>query len=140
MPMPMTTPTPTPTPMPHLIARHPISHGTGIGIGIDVRPDRRCRHGRRRSKPESESGSGSGSMFLLGTGFVARHVALPLLKQGWHVSGTCTSSPKLNHLRSLGIDAHLFHASRHPQPQSLQHLRHATHLLVSIPPLTLTVV
>ncbi|XP_078174613.1 NAD(P)-binding Rossmann-fold superfamily protein [Carex rostrata] len=72
-------------------------------------------------------------IFLLGTGFVARHVSIPLLQQGWHVSGTCTTSLKKNQLRTVGIDAHLFDANRHKLTE-LETLRDASHVLVSIPP------
>lgn len=102
------------------------SRASAAGPGIGGLPD---RHRRRRSE----------SVFLLGTGFVARHLCPALVKQGWHVAGTCTSAPKLEQLRSLGVDARLFDAAAaaaaSSRPRGLQPLRRATHLLVSTPPL-----
>ncbi|KAJ1688647.1 hypothetical protein LUZ63_012802 [Rhynchospora breviuscula] len=75
-------------------------------------------------------------LFVLGTGFVGRHVSQRLLQEhpGWQVAGTCTSPGKQKQLRSLGIEAHLFQFQFDYEKYLEALLRDATHLLISIPP------
>ncbi|XP_065848142.1 uncharacterized protein [Euphorbia lathyris] len=73
-------------------------------------------------------------MFVLGMGFVGQFIAQDLKKEGWIVSGTCTSTVKKKELEERGFDICLFDAND-PQLSSLHTLRSSTHLLVSIPSL-----
>ncbi|WCJ35234.1 NAD(P)-binding Rossmann-fold superfamily protein [Euphorbia peplus] len=71
-------------------------------------------------------------MFILGMGYVAQFFGQDLKKEGWSVTGTCTSTVKKKELESRGFDICLFDAND-PQPSALGSLRSSTHLLVSIP-------
>nr|XP_043631641.1 protein YeeZ [Erigeron canadensis] len=72
-------------------------------------------------------------MFIMGLGFVGEFVAKNLINQGWDVSGTCTSVAKMDRLKKLGLNLHLFDAN-HPKLEVLDIMNEHTHLLVSIPP------
>ncbi|GJN06223.1 hypothetical protein PR202_ga23928 [Eleusine coracana subsp. coracana] len=74
-------------------------------------------------------------MFVFGVGFVGRYVSERLLAQGWQVSGTCTSATKKRELEALGICASVFDA-RDGNMSDLHTLQDATHLLISIPPVS----
>ncbi|WOL03862.1 hypothetical protein Cni_G12582 [Canna indica] len=73
-------------------------------------------------------------LFVLGAGFVGRYVSDRFIKQGWHVSGTCTSAPRKRELQEMGLEAFLFDAIS-DKLRSLHALQEATHLLISIPPI-----
>ncbi|GJN37875.1 hypothetical protein PR202_gb26872 [Eleusine coracana subsp. coracana] len=74
-------------------------------------------------------------MFVFGVGFVGHYVSERLLAQGWQVSGTCTSATKKRELEALGICASVFDA-RDGNMSDLHTLQDATHLLISIPPVS----
>ncbi|XP_020086327.1 uncharacterized protein LOC109708858 isoform X1 [Ananas comosus] len=86
------------------------------------------------------SGSGANHrMLVLGTGFVGRYASERLIEHddeedevGWQVSGTCTSAAKKRELEKIGIDAFIFDATK-SKMTDLHTLKHATHLLISIP-------
>eukprot|EP00258_Populus_trichocarpa_P035310 XP_024451329.1 uncharacterized protein LOC7479721 isoform X2 [Populus trichocarpa] len=81
-------------------------------------------------KSESES---QNRMFILGMGFVCQFFAQSLQKEGWVVTGTCTSKTKKKHLEEKGFHVHLLDANQ-PELSTLNALKCYTHLLVSIPP------
>ncbi|XP_021284189.1 uncharacterized protein LOC110416511 isoform X1 [Herrania umbratica] len=81
-------------------------------------------------EPDRESRN---RMFILGMGFFGQFFAQELLKEGWIVSGTCTSIKKRTELEKKGFDVHLFDANQ-PQMNTMNTLKCYTHLLVSIPP------
>nr|XP_034919722.1 protein YeeZ isoform X2 [Populus alba] len=81
-------------------------------------------------KSESES---QNRMFILGMGFVCQFFAQSLKKEGWVVTGTCTSKTKKKHLEEKGFHVHLLDANQ-PELSTLDALKCYTHLLVSIPP------
>ncbi|CAK7346317.1 unnamed protein product [Dovyalis caffra] len=83
-------------------------------------------------KPESES---LNRMFILGMGFVGQFFAQSLKKEGWIVTGTCTSKAKKKQLEEKGFDVCLFDANQ-PELSTLNALKLYTHLLVSIPPVS----
>ncbi|KAJ9186535.1 hypothetical protein P3X46_002097 [Hevea brasiliensis] len=71
-------------------------------------------------------------MFILGMGFVGQFFAQSLKKEGWAVTGTCTSIMKKKELEKRGFDVCLFDANE-PELSILSTLKSYTHLLVSIP-------
>lgn len=73
-------------------------------------------------------------MFVFGTGFVGRYVSDRLKKEGWQVSGTCTSPSSKKVLEEMGLEAFIFDVHDN-KLRSLHMLEHATHLLISIPPI-----
>ncbi|KAI9118277.1 hypothetical protein K1719_010609 [Acacia pycnantha] len=81
------------------------------------------------SEPQSEK-----RMFILGMGFVGQFLSYKLQSQGWTVSGTCTSHMKKKKLEDRGF--HIYHLDAlEPELSILDHMKHYTHLLVSIPPI-----
>ncbi len=72
-------------------------------------------------------------LFCFGLGYSATALAQSLLSKGWRVSGTCRSPEKQARLRTLGIDAVIFHRAQ-PIPELATQLRDVTHLLSSVPP------
>lgn len=73
------------------------------------------------------------SMFILGFGYVGQFLAQEMKTQNWKVSGTCTSTTKMQKLEDTGFDVQLFNANDN-ELGCLNSLVEATHLLVSIPP------
>ncbi|XP_020534871.1 protein YeeZ isoform X2 [Jatropha curcas] len=71
-------------------------------------------------------------MFILGMGFVGQFIAQNLEKEGWAVTGTCTSTMKKKELEKRGFDVCLFNANE-PELSALNTLKCYTHLLVSVP-------
>jgi len=72
-------------------------------------------------------------LFCFGIGYSARRLALSLVAEGWQVAGTAREADSVEDLKSLGIDAVLFHRNRPLEdPQSA--LGGATHVLSSVPP------
>ncbi|KAM7516614.1 hypothetical protein LguiA_006197 [Lonicera macranthoides] len=81
-------------------------------------------------KPESSRNQ----MFILGMGFVGNFFAQDLKnREGWNVSGTCTSITKKKKLEEMGFLVHVFDAIE-PEPEVLNTMNNHTHLVVSIPP------
>ncbi|XP_008784961.1 protein YeeZ isoform X2 [Phoenix dactylifera] len=80
------------------------------------------------------SESGANRMFVFGTGFVGRYVSDRLRKEGWQVSGTCTNPSSKRVLEEMGLEAFIFDV-HNSKLSSLHTLQHATHLLISIPPI-----
>ncbi|KAH7658832.1 NAD(P)-binding domain-containing protein [Dioscorea alata] len=81
-------------------------------------------------------GSQGNRLFVFGVGFVGRYVSNQLLKQGWRVSGTCTCPVRKRELEMMGMhDSFLFDANKN-ELESLHTLKDATHVLISIPPLS----
>ncbi|KAJ3694302.1 hypothetical protein LUZ60_009782 [Juncus effusus] len=100
----------------------------------------------RLSSPKSKSGLTSSlsaaslgpderTMFIFGTGFVGRYVAQNLIRDGWQVHGTCTSDLKKKELEEMGMKAFIFDANN-SDLEGLNTLQNASHMLVSIPPIT----
>ncbi|KAG8654625.1 protein YeeZ isoform X2 [Manihot esculenta] len=83
----------------------------------------------RSDKIESECRN---RMFILGMGFVGQFFAQSLRKEGWVVTGTCTSPLKKEELEERGFDVCLFDANE-PELGILNLMTSYTHLLVSIP-------
>ncbi|KAK6939428.1 hypothetical protein RJ641_028959 [Dillenia turbinata] len=80
---------------------------------------------------ESDSDSRN-RMFILGMGYVGQPFANDLKKQGWTVSGTCTSIVKKKKLEEMGLNVYQFDAND-PELEVLDSLKYHTHLVVSIP-------
>nr|CAD1842891.1 unnamed protein product [Ananas comosus var. bracteatus] len=102
-----------------------------------ARVDRRRRRIPAAAAAAGMSGSGANHrMLVLGTGFVGRYASERLIQHedevGWQVSGTCTSAAKRIELEKIGMDAFIFDATR-SKLTDLHTLKHATHLLISIP-------
>ncbi|KAK8914600.1 hypothetical protein KSP39_PZI023636 [Platanthera zijinensis] len=74
-------------------------------------------------------------MFVFGLGFVGNYLSKQLKQEGWHVSGTCRDAIKKKQLEELGLDAFLFEINK-IQLRSLSTLQYATHILISIPPIS----
>ncbi|XP_054817435.1 uncharacterized protein LOC129317110 isoform X2 [Prosopis cineraria] len=77
-------------------------------------------------------------MFILGMGFVGQLLSYKLQNQGWVVSGTCTSHMKKKKLEDRGFHIYQFDALEPDcfcRLSILDHIKHYTHLLVSIPPI-----
>ncbi|KAG2698531.1 hypothetical protein I3760_07G154900 [Carya illinoinensis] len=89
--------------------------------------------GGLRSETDPSGPTYRNRMFFLGMGFVAQFFAQELKKQGWVVSGTCTSLLKKNELGEMGFDMYLFDANE-PEPSTLEIMKYHTHVIVSIPP------
>ncbi|KAG6704994.1 hypothetical protein I3842_07G159600 [Carya illinoinensis] len=89
--------------------------------------------GGLRSETDPSGPTYRNRMFFLGMGFVAQFFAQELKKQGWVVSGTCTSLLKKNELGEMGFDMYLFDANE-PEPSTLEIMKNHTHVIVSIPP------
>ncbi|KAF8406476.1 hypothetical protein HHK36_008564 [Tetracentron sinense] len=85
------------------------------------------------SKSDKESSEASNRMFILGMGFVGQFFAEQLKKDGWEVSGTCTTAMKKKNLEEMGYDAYIFDAND-LELKILNSLEYATHLVISIPP------
>ncbi|PRQ27096.1 putative NAD(P)-binding domain-containing protein [Rosa chinensis] len=74
-------------------------------------------------------------MFIAGIGFVGQALTLDLKKQGWDVSGTCTSITKKKKLEEeMGFDMYLFDANE-PDVTTMDVMKLHTHMVVSIPPI-----
>lgn len=73
-----------------------------------------------------------GHMFFFGLGYSAIHLADDLLKKGWRVSGTCRTSEKFTHLRSMGIVPYIFDNGL--PLDNIWDLNSVTHIVTSIPP------
>ncbi|XP_004291842.1 PREDICTED: protein YeeZ-like [Fragaria vesca subsp. vesca] len=75
-------------------------------------------------------------IFITGMGFVGQALAIDLKKQGWDVSGTCTSINKKKRLaEEMGFDMYLFDANE-PDLATIDVMKFHTHMVVSIPPVT----
>lgn len=75
------------------------------------------------------------SVFCFGLGYTALALARRVLPLGWRMAGTTTDKRKYTALRDIGIAAELFN-SRHPLADAGSSLGTATHILLSIPPVT----
>lgn len=73
------------------------------------------------------------SLFCFGVGFSARAIAERLKSEGWHVAGTARSVEKCRLLESEGFTMVPFAGDRREE-QVAEHVRSATHILVSVPP------
>lgn len=74
-------------------------------------------------------------MFVFGLGYVGSYVAKQLKREGWHVSGTCKDAIKKKDLEEVGLDAFTFEINK-IQLKTLPTLQYATHILISIPPIS----
>ncbi|KAJ6336211.1 hypothetical protein OIU78_012746 [Salix suchowensis] len=81
-----------------------------------------------KSEPESQN-----RMFILGMGFFGQFFAQSLKKEGWVVTGTCTSKTKKKQLEEKGFHVYLLDANQ-PELSTLNAMKCYTHLLVTIPP------
>ena len=72
-------------------------------------------------------------LFIFGIGYVGCHLAEELLRDGWHVAGTCRSPSKKEELAERGIATTLFDGT-HPAAQWQTVAADATHILISVPP------
>jgi len=71
--------------------------------------------------------------FCFGLGYSARRLALSLIAEGWQVAGTAREDDSVEELKSLGIEAVLFHRN-HPLKDPQGALAGVTHVLSSVPP------
>ena len=71
-------------------------------------------------------------LFCFGLGYVATKFADDLLSKGWRVSGTCRTTEKFPHLKTLGITPYLF--DEYLPLEGVWDLNSVTHIVVSIPP------
>uniref|UniRef100_A0A6N2KP73 NAD-dependent epimerase/dehydratase domain-containing protein n=1 Tax=Salix viminalis TaxID=40686 RepID=A0A6N2KP73_SALVM len=81
-----------------------------------------------KSEPESQN-----RMFILGMGFFGQFFAQSLKKEGWVVTGTCTSKTKKKQLEEKGFHVYLLDANQ-TELSTLNAMKCYTHLLVTIPP------
>ncbi|XP_050363207.1 uncharacterized protein LOC126782088 [Argentina anserina] len=87
---------------------------------------------RMTGSPEVKSPN---RIFIAGMGFVGKALAIDLKKQGWGVSGTCTSITKKKKLEEeMGFDMYLFDAYE-PDVATIDVMKFHTHAVVSIPPI-----
>ena len=70
------------------------------------------------------------NMFIFGLGYVGSSFAQHLVKKGWTVSGTCTSSTEVKRLQDMNIDAFLFST----RAKYISRMKSSSHMLITIPP------
>lgn len=72
-------------------------------------------------------------LFCFGFGYCASYVAQRLAMRGWTISGTATQDAGVAEINRRGYQGSIFDGKR-PNPDVSGALRHATHILLSIPP------
>ncbi|XP_009774248.1 uncharacterized protein LOC107781961 [Nicotiana tabacum] len=90
----------------------------------------RCSLGYESNTKKSDS---KNEMFILGMGFVGQFLAADLNRDGWEVTGSCTTTARKQKLEEMGFHAHIFDANE-PQLEVLDIVKCHSHLLISIPP------
>lgn len=101
------------------------------------------RHRSTQGKPvcaisfgtEVKKCKGGPSLFCFGLGYTAAGLGHLLMREGWRVSGTCSSDEKAHSLRQEGFGAYFFHSERgKPDVECFEALSESSHVLISIPP------
>ncbi|KAM3286313.1 protein YeeZ [Capsicum chacoense] len=93
-------------------------------------PDIKCRVD---DEPKTKNPNSKDRMFILGMGFVGKFLAADLKKDGWQVTGTCTSTSRKKKLEEIGFNAHIFDANE-PLHEVFDIMKFHSHLLISVPP------
>jgi nucleoside-diphosphate-sugar epimerase len=73
------------------------------------------------------------ALFCFGLGYTAGFLAHALAAEGWRIAGTSQDAASCSRFAADGFDMHLFAPGR-PLAAPDTTLRHATHLLISVPP------
>jgi nucleoside-diphosphate-sugar epimerase len=72
-------------------------------------------------------------LFCFGLGYSAQALGRQLIAQGWRVGGTARTGDSAKALAAAGFEAVVFDGHA-PRPEASDALKHATHVLLSIPP------
>lgn len=86
---------------------------------------------KQSSEPKAAPNA-KGRLFCFGLGYSASHLARKLLKDGWHIAGTCRSEAQKEVLEAEGFEIHVFDGTG-AMDNAKEVLKDTTHLLSSIP-------